>query len=164
MSRSTSCRTHLRVWGTATKPYDSGPANQRPVVTRFPRARRTGNTPPLDVLNHTFGQAKSYIWRMFHPSSSFSLYGVYGSTTNRRKRIVQPHKKWKLPRERNEYGRSVATSSYEKRTAMTAKERTLWEQAVRVLRQNTVTTKAPAARRAPAGLVHGLHRRERGGA
>jgi hypothetical protein len=47
---------------------------------------------------------------------------------------------------------------------MTAKERTLWEQAVRVLRQNTVTTKTPAARRAPAGLVHGLHRRERGGA
>jgi hypothetical protein len=47
---------------------------------------------------------------------------------------------------------------------MTAKERTLWEQAVRVLRQNIVTTKAPAARRVPVELVHGLHRRERSGA
>ncbi len=34
---------------------------------------------------------------------------------------------------------------------MTSRERTLWEQAVRVLKQNTVTTKVPAANRVSAG-------------
>jgi len=40
------------------------------------------------------------------------------------------------------------------RTAMTSKERklweqALWEQAIRVLRQNSVTVRAPAAKQAP---------------
>jgi hypothetical protein len=33
---------------------------------------------------------------------------------------------------------------------MTSKERKLWEQAIRVLRQNSVTVSAPAAKQAPA--------------
>ncbi len=44
------------------------------------------------------------------------------------------------------YGRGTATE----RTAMTSKERKLWEQAIRVLRQNSVTVRAPAAKQAPA--------------
>jgi hypothetical protein len=33
---------------------------------------------------------------------------------------------------------------------MTSKEKKLWEQAIRVLRQNSVTVRAPAAEQAPA--------------
>jgi hypothetical protein len=38
---------------------------------------------------------------------------------------------------------------------MTAKEKALWEQAVRVLRQNSVTTKASAAGQMPPVGVRG---------
>ena len=33
---------------------------------------------------------------------------------------------------------------------MTSKEKKLWEQAIRILRQNSVTVRAPAAAQAPA--------------
>jgi hypothetical protein len=37
--------------------------------------------------------------------------------------------------------------------AMTSKERKLWEQAIRVLKQNSVTVRDPAAKQAPAAAA-----------
>jgi hypothetical protein len=46
---------------------------------------------------------------------------------------------------------------------MTAKEKALWEEAVRVLGQNAVTVEAPSAKRVPeVGLVGRLYRRGEG--
>jgi len=47
---------------------------------------------------------------------------------------------------------------------MTAEEKALWEQAVRVLRQNTVTTNSPAAGRVPAAEAGGRVASRREGA
>jgi|SRR5215204_2941575 len=88
-----------------------------PLFTELPRRGLLGNPPALDVLDHTFGQTKSYeCWMSYLPSSG------------------------KL------CGRCRATE----RTAMSSKEKQLWKQAIRILKQNSVTVRAPAAEQAPA--------------